>query len=129
MEGKKITILIIIGITVAVLGVGLWFWSSKNVVSGDCDSQTPSGDATLFYSLTCPHCKNVEAFIAENKVKCRINLEMLEVSGSQTAAQKFFEIAKGCGMDQENAGVPLLYSEGKCYQGDSDIINLFKEKM
>jgi hypothetical protein len=130
MEKNKTITIVVVVVAVIALGIGLWVWSSKS--NGNKTNETPKssgGELTLFYSTSCPHCKKVEQFIAENKVEEKIKISQLEVSGSQNNAQKFFEAAKVCGISQENAGVPMLLNEGKCLQGDADIINFFKERM
>jgi len=130
MERNKIIYLVVGVVAVAALGVGLWFWSSESAGNKPSGNTNLSGtEMILFYSTSCPHCQKVEQYISDNKVNEKLNIKQLEVSGSQTNAQKFFEVAKGCGISQDNAGVPLLLNEGKCFQGDSEIVKLFKEKI
>jgi len=93
-------------------------------------NQTPA-KIILFYGSGCPHCKRVEDFIRENKVKERISFEEKEVYFNKENSKKLIEIAKGCGLKENEIGVPFLWDEEskKCIVGDDPIINFFKEKL
>ena len=87
-------------------------------------------DNTLFYSLTCPHCKNVEAFIDENNITKKINITQLEVSQNKTNANQLIAIGEKCKIDSSLIGaIPLFYSNGFCYVGDTDIILMLNKTM
>lgn len=84
----------------------------------------------LFYSLTCPHCKNVEGFLTKNEVRKTIKFAELEVSQDQKNVRKYEKAVEVCQASQEKIGsVPLLFAEGRCYFGDVDVINFFKEAL
>lgn len=81
----------------------------------------------LFYSTNCPHCQNVEKYIAENNVREKIKFQELEVSANQGNAKKLESRAAGCGLNtDQGVGIPLLFADQKCYQGDQNIINYFQ---
>lgn len=80
----------------------------------------------LYTSLTCPHCRNVEQYIEENKVMDYMDFEKLEVSQNPANAQLFRGTAQRCNIDEP--GVPLFFDGEKCYIGDVDIINYFNEQ-
>lgn len=88
-----------------------------------------SNEMVFFYGDGCPHCTNVEIFLEANKdVEERIKFEKLEVWKNKENADLMKEGAKICGLDLNNLGVPLFWDGSKCFLGDSDIINLLKEK-
>lgn len=85
-------------------------------------------DSTYFYySLTCPHCKVVEEYMAANGTEVKIQIVKKEISESPENAQEFLRRAGNCGIKSEEAGVPMLWKDGKCTVGDQPIINYFKE--
>lgn len=106
-------------IAIAVVALALIFFSSK--------PSAPKGETgmTLFYSLTCPHCKNVEEYINSNNTHQKFNFEELEVSQNRTNANKLLSTAKGCGIDTKSVGVPFLWTGDNCIVGDTEIINFF----
>lgn len=85
-----------------------------------------SGGLVLFYSNSCPHCKNVEKYISENGVLDKIAIDQKEVSSGNNYTQ-FVATARKCGM--KGSGVPLLWDGSKCYAGDEPIINFLKNKL
>lgn len=82
----------------------------------------------LYYGDTCPHCLIVNKFLEENKIQEKFSFEHLEVYKNKNNARLLSESAKKCGIDENQIGVPFLWSEGKCLVGDENIINFFKEK-
>lgn len=86
-----------------------------------------SGNNILYYSFTCPHCKIVEQFIADNNITSKINITQKEVSLNNENANELVAAGKLCKIQNDYIGaVPLLYSGGKCYLGDVDIIDFLK---
>ena len=120
---RIIPFLIFLGIFI-VLGIGLHFLRGKN------SSQDLKG-IVLFYGIGCPHCAKVEAFIKENKIKEKIAFEEKEVYFNKENAKQLVEVAKNCGFNEKEIGVPFLWDgEGqRCIVGDEPIINFFKEKL
>ena len=51
---------------------------------------------TLYYSFTCPHCKVVEQFIAENNITYKINFTEKEVSLNSGNAEELVLVGKYC---------------------------------
>jgi len=81
----------------------------------------------LFYSNSCPHCKNVESYINDNGIKDKIKFEEKEISNQANAAllerkarQCNFNVAQGI-------GVPFFFDGTNCIMGDEPIINYFKD--
>ncbi len=84
---------------------------------------------TLFYGDGCPHCANVEAFIARYNVTSTIPLAEREVYHNQQNAALLTQAASGCGLPTDAIGVPFLWNDGKCLVGDQPIIDFFKSKL
>jgi glutaredoxin len=120
---RIIPFLIFLGIFI-VVGIGFYFLKGKN------SSQNSKG-IVLFYGIGCPHCAKVEEFIRENKIKEKIAFEEKEVYFNRDNAKKLIEIAKKCGIKENEIGVPFLWDgeNQRCIVGDEPIINFFKEKL
>jgi glutaredoxin len=82
----------------------------------------------LFYSDTCPHCKIVEQYITDNKVKNYLAFQQLEVSTHPDNAQLLIKKAASCGLSTDNLGVPFFFDGTNCLIGDQDIIKYFASK-
>jgi len=119
---KKYTFPIIIAILVLILGAGL-FWLNK--ISTPTEIGT---EITLFTSETCPHCKNVEDFIRENKINEKISFVIKESTTNPLNYKSFMQVGKKCKIPTEEMGFPLLWDGEKCLMGDKDIIDFFKQK-
>lgn len=87
-----------------------------------------SKNPVYFYETTCPNCKIVEEFMTQNNIEEKITLEKTEVS-STANAKKLVAVAKKCNVPTSNLGVPLLYADGKCYEGAVDVIKYLSEKL
>lgn len=109
-----------------VLG-GIFFWASKN---GEIYQNNSSDkESIFFYGATCPHCRNVDKFLEENKgVEERFKFEKLEISNKDNA-KRLMEKAEKCGLPTDNIGVPLFWDGEKCIVGDVDIISFLKSKI
>lgn len=86
------------------------------------------GDLVLFWGEGCPHCENVEKFLQDNKgLEEKSKLKKIEVFKDLNGQKLFLEKAKECGL--ASAGVPTLYKDGKCVQGDVPIIEELKKNL
>jgi len=83
-----------------------------------------------FYGEGCPHCANVDAFLQENKIEEKVSFVKKEVFNNNENAKELVGVAQKCGLPSDQVGVPLLWDSpsSKCYVGDVDVINFFKEK-
>jgi len=102
---------------------------SFSVLSKNKGNSEPGSQIILFYGIGCPHCAIVEKYIEENKVKKEISFAEKEVYYNQSNAKELEEKAKICKIPENEVGVPFLWDGKKCYIGDVDIINFFKEKI
>ncbi len=121
---KKVLILLII---LFLGGIGFFYFFRS---SPQKTLQFPE-EIVLFYGIGCPHCEKVEDFIKEHKIKEKIYFEEKEVYFHQENAKLLLEIAKQCGFQQNQIGVPFLWDgqSKECIVGDEPIINYFKEKI
>ncbi|MEI6596740.1 MAG: hypothetical protein WCL13_00820 [bacterium] len=118
-----------------ILFVAIFFFSFF-ALSGEGDkNQKPTGNTaeeqsqiTLFYGDGCPHCKIVEDYIKQNQIAIKISFAQKEVYSNQANSMELEAKAKICGLPANSIGVPLLFDGEKCFIGDQDIINFFKQK-
>ena len=83
----------------------------------------------FYFGVTCPHCKIVEQYLKDNKVAEKVSFSMKEVYKNKDNASEAVAKAALCGIDKKKMGVPFLWDGEKCYVGDENIINFFKEKL
>lgn len=129
---EKVSKVIIGFFIVAILVIaGLYgVYINKTNLQKEDNSPSYVNQTILFYSLTCPHCKNVEAFISENNVTQKINITQLEVGLNQTNANLLIKIGNEAKLEKGYIGaVPLLYSAGQVYVGDTPIIEYLNQTM
>lgn len=121
----KIAIVIIL--IIIALAVGFVVWQYKPV-SQTPVTPTPLPDGIVFfYGDTCPHCKDVEDYIAANQIDQKLKYTSLEIFENQNNAALAYEVETGCKIDVSNGvEVPLVYDGSKCYLGAPDSINFFK---
>lgn len=83
----------------------------------------------LFFGDTCPHCEDVDKFIAENKTRERLDFQELEVYNNAKNARLLTQTAKTCGLNtSEGIGVPFFFDGENCLLGSDPIINFLKTK-
>ena len=118
---------IVVIIIVAVLaGVGFWAWQS-GVFTGPVKATTLPAGIVLFYGQGCPHCKDVEDFIAKNKIDDKVKITRMEVWYNKSNQLTLVQVAQKCGISTDTVGVPFLYDGvGKCYIGEVDVPNFLK---
>lgn len=128
----KKTIGIILAVA-AVFIVGLAVWGMKQpqgMQSADVSPQSGNeqADIILYYGQECPHCKNVEKFIADNKIDEKIIFAKKEVWHNTANNAEMMEKAKECALDTDKIGVPFLFARSKCYEGEVDVENFLKKE-
>lgn len=121
----KTAIIIIIVIILASVLFFVWYSVFATKISIK-PSVMPEG-IVLFYGQGCPHCKNVDDFVAQNKIEDKVKFTRLEVWHNQGNAELLVNVATGCKLDVTNGvPVPFLYDGKNCLTGDVEIINFFK---
>jgi glutaredoxin len=83
-------------------------------------AQTPP---ILFFSNTCPHCQNVEAEITKRGYREKLAIVEKEVTTNKENSNEFYAALKVCNFPAEQAGVPMVFSNNKCYLGEMDAMN------
>jgi glutaredoxin len=125
---NKKGVIIIIVLVAAVLVGGLVYENmTRNSVGQSADES--SSDVVLYYGEECPHCKDVEKFLDDNKVADVVNFAKKEVWHNQANSNDMLAKSKTCGLREDSVGVPFLYAEGKCYVGTPDVEKYFSEKV
>ncbi len=90
-------------------------------------SVMPNNEAILlFFSPTCPHCKLVEEFIANNSLDSKLNITQKNVWLPEIA-KEYEKLADFCKIAKDARGVPMLYNNQTCYLGDVDAISSLKQ--
>jgi glutaredoxin len=126
MNNKKIIFVFISAVALILL---LLFFMKKNTETSQ--DSGPDSNIIFFYGQACPHCKNVEKFLEENKnIEEKVKFDKSEVWSSKINMEKMLEKAKICGISEDNLGVPMLWDGDnyKCLMGDIDIIEFFKNQ-
>lgn len=126
LEKKMVAILV--G-TVVVVG-GLIYWGMKDNSNNEPQVADDPSAIVYYYGEGCPHCKVVNDFLEANpQVKEKVTFEKKEVWSNKQNAAEMERRAKTCNIGSDSLGVPFLYGgDGKCYEGQVDVVNFFKEK-
>jgi hypothetical protein len=129
----KTVIAIIIAI---VLVAGLFFVFQSGVFTKIPSSVQPAplpAGIVLFYGQGCPHCADVDAFIKANNIEQKVQFARMEVWYNKSNQLTLGQVAQKCNISLNNVGVPLVYDPstssgqaGKCYEGETDVMNFFK---
>ena len=87
----------------------------------------------LYYSDSCPHCKNVEKWLTENNVAEKVNYTRKSVDKAANV-NDFFAKGAACGFkegDNKYGSIPLLYDgeSGTCYLGEVEVVDFLEEKI
>lgn len=116
MKKNKIIMYIILAV-LAVFAVFLIF--------GPKAAGRTSQGLILFTRYDCPHCQNVENYIEQNGTREKIKFSEKEIHETANA-RLFFDAIKKCGIENEQAGVPMFYDGQTCYVGDENIIEYLR---
>lgn len=84
-------------------------------------------EGLLFVSTTCPHCKNVEQKLAATEEDELLSIEHEVVDKSTDSYNSFLFAIEKCSIAPNQAGVPLLFIDEKCYIGEVEIMNKINE--
>jgi glutaredoxin len=109
---------IIIGtIAVVFIMIGLFLYS----ITRKSSTAVPVSDIIFFYGRECPHCKEAERFIQDNKIDQKVKFDSVEVWHNQNNANLLVQKARECGMADLQISVPFVWNQGKCYVGTPDV--------
>lgn len=105
--------------------------NSKNSEASNPENAADS-KIILYYSHSCPHCRNVEEYIEKNGIKEKISFVEKEVGQNRKNANEMFDKASACNIQSKSVGIPFLWdgeNGDKCLMGDVDIIKYFETKI
>jgi len=124
MNKKKSALSAVIVLLVIIAVASIFIFKRQ---SGKDQAPADNNGMILFYSLSCPHCQNVEKYIQENNIKEKYRFSQLEISANRQNSEQLIAKAKSCGLKTEGLGVPFLWTGEKCLMGDADIIDFFSK--
>jgi hypothetical protein len=119
----------VIYILIAAIVIGAGVYLLKKLGTNTQTDVINQSQLIFYYSLTCPHCANVESYFKDNNVTTKILFQQKEVSKNRDNAAELQAKATACGLPADQLGVPFLWNgtSTKCLIGDEDIINFFKQ--
>ncbi len=120
-------------VAVFLLGiVGLVVWGLVSVPPSATlptdDSGDPNASIVYYYGRECPHCKDLEKFLEENKIAEKLPFAKKEVWHNAKNSSEMRERANACGLREESLGVPFIWADGSCFVGGPDAEKFFREK-
>ena len=122
---NKIIIFVIVLVMFLIAGWQTGFFA--NIFSGPVKSVAIPEGIILFYGEGCPHCKNVDDYISQNKIEDKVKFTRLEVWYNKNNQVILGKVAQKCSINSNQVGVPFLYDGvGKCYVGEVEVIDFFK---
>lgn len=129
MNGK-IKASVVIGAIIVLAGiVSVWGFSKMRQGQEEVlGAESKQSEIIIFYGKGCPHCKDLEDFIAENKLDEKVEMAKKEVWFDKENAKSLMTRAQECGIASDKVGVPFLYSSGKCLSGTPEVEDFLMEK-
>lgn len=82
----------------------------------------------LFYSIECPHCREIINFMRDKKLDTRATIEQKEISTDAGNRNEFLRIVKGCDVKLSAVPLPVLWTGQKCLIGDEEVMKYFAEE-
>ena len=124
MDKKTVITMSVAGGAVIVLALFFFFQApaEKTVL------EKLKNQITYYYGDNCPHCQNILRFMEENKIEEKVDFSKKEVSQNDANSREFLMVVKECGISPAEAGVPLVFAEGKCFLGEPEVMEFFKKK-
>ncbi len=123
---KKFTVIAII-VTVVII-IGGVFLTSKGQDSNSSGSYPLPTELIYYWGDGCPHCKIVSDFLSSWDKKDTVEIDKKEVWNNVANAKELKARYEYCKVPQSQMGIPLLFTpEGKCYSGDTPIIDYLKK--
>lgn len=80
-------------------------------------------ETILFWGVNCPYCHVVREKLDEEKLREKVEIREVEIQKETQNLDLFKEKIGVCGIAEEKAGVPMLFLDGKCYQGVDQIMS------
>jgi len=124
MPGLLFLIVAVFSVIIIAQNKKISYDSSIPAVSG-----SKNQEIILFYGDGCPHCVIVEEYVRNNSIEERVSFAKKEIYNNKQNLAELVEKASVCGMPTNSISVPFLWDGLKCYVGDQDIIEFFKQKI
>jgi glutaredoxin len=122
---KRFTI-VAVALTLVIIFGGV-FLTSKSQNSNPANSYPLPAELTYYWGDGCPHCKIVADFLSSWDKKDAVKLDKKEVWNNVANAKELKARYEYCKVPQSEMGVPLLFTpDGKCFSGDTPIIDYLK---
>lgn len=130
MKNRKIYIagLALAIVIVAVIYGNMKITSNADVPIAEKLDGTEEFGIIYYFGKECPHCVNVQKFLDENKIAEKVMFTKKEVWHNAENAIDLNAKAEECGLDKSKIGVPFLYANGKCFVGEIEVENFFKNE-
>lgn len=123
---KSIVITVIV---IILAGGAFWAWQAGLFSQQGIEPVSIPEGILLFYGEGCPHCENVDEFIAQNNIAQEVQFTELEVYYNADNQNILAQVAQKCGISTDSVGVPFLYDGENCMVGDQPIIDFFAAKL
>ena len=92
-----------------------------------------NSDLIFYWGDGCPHCENVEKWMAENNIDQKLKITKKEVyQDAENRKELIDSVNKYCPeLNQNGVGVPIGFDpvNNKCIQGDTTIIDFLSQKI
>ncbi len=107
----------------AFQALSLIMFFSFLIILGIGEVRASSTEQPLLYlSQTCKYCLEVKEKIVDEGLDKRVEISHIEVRESTENFESFKEKLDICGINSNNATVPMLYADGKCYRSVDSIM-------
>ena len=83
----------------------------------------------VFYEPTCPHCKALDAFVANNHLDEAFNVIRKDVTSDPANRAEMEAVHRTCLKSAGDLSVPVVTQDGRCAMGEEEAIRLFKSLM
>lgn len=124
---KRFPLLVGIALILIIIG-GVFLFSRNPTNNSEAAPPTLPDSYEYYWGEGCPHCKNVEKFLNTWENRDKIQVDKKEVYKNQDNIDLFRSRVEYCKLPNNRVGVPFLFTpEGKCFVGDTPIINLFEQ--
>lgn len=110
---------------VGLISFVAWGISAPSAISPKHET---SEGIVYYYGEECSHCKDLAKFFEENKISEKVSFVKKEVWHNTKNSREMNDRAKECGLSKEEEGVPLVWSDEKCFVGGPEAEKFFKEK-
>lgn len=121
---SRTALLISLFLVLTFVGVGYFFSGAKFGAP-----QFDASKVVFFSSGSCAKCQAAENWLADKKISEKMQVAHKEVNAPLVQAE-LQRVTSYCKLNPSRGmELPLLFAEGKCYQGVAEIQAYFKQKL